>query len=173
MNTLKEQDVVEMLRHYRHDWLNDLQLILGYAQMGKLDKIQSKITEVMERSNQERGLDRLNIPKTMVWLYQLNWRSEAFQLHFQSFVDELPAIIDDEALLTKIQKIFQILPSYQQEYEEYIGTLIFKKVDHTIHIHLTFDQNWTDIDALKQELESLSFIEKVTTEKMLRIEWQE
>ncbi|SFM05412.1 Sensor_kinase_SpoOB-type, alpha-helical domain [Gracilibacillus orientalis] len=170
---MKEQDVVEMLRHYRHDWLNDLQLILGYAQMGKLDKIQSKITDVIERSNKERGLDRLNIPKTMVWLYQLNWRSETFQLHFQSLVEEQPAIIDDEALLAKVQKIFQILPSYQKEYEEYIGTLIFKKVNHTIHIHLTFDLNWTDIDVLKQKLESLSFIQDVTTEGKLGIEWQE
>ncbi|MGP4041717.1 Spo0B domain-containing protein [Gracilibacillus sp. D59] len=170
---MKEQDVVEMLRHYRHDWLNDLQLILGYAQMGKLDRIQSKITEVMERSNQERGLDRLNIPKTMVWLYQLNWRSETFQLHFQSFVDEQPAIIDDEALLAKVQKVFQILPSYQKEYEEYIGTLIFKKVNHTIHIQLTFELNWIDIDELKQKLESLSFIQQVTIEEKMRIEWQE
>ncbi|MGN8645646.1 Spo0B domain-containing protein [Gracilibacillus sp. HCP3S3_G5_2] len=170
---MKEQDVVEMLRHYRHDWLNDLQLILGYAQMGKLDKIQSKINEVIERSNQERGLDRLNIPKTMVWLYQLNWRSETFQLHFQSFVDNQPVIIDDEALLAKIQKIFQILPSYQKEYEEYIGTLIFKKVNHTIHIHLTFDLNWMEIDTLKENLEALSFIESVATEDLLRIEWYE
>ncbi len=170
---MKEQDVVEMLRHYRHDWLNDMQLILGYAQMGKLDKIQSKITEVMERSNQERGLDRLNIPKTMVWLYQLNWRSGTFQLHLQSLIEEQPTIINDEELLAKVQKIFQILPSYQKEYEEYIGTLIFKKVNHTIHIHLTFDTNWINIDALKQKLESLSFIQNVTIQEKLRIEWQE
>ncbi|SHN08890.1 Spo0B domain-containing protein [Gracilibacillus kekensis] len=170
---MKEQDVVEMLRHYRHDWLNDLQLILGYAQLGKLDKIQSKITDIIERSNQERGLDRLNIPKTFVWLYQLNWRSDAFELQFQSLMDQETLFIDDDALLSKIQKIFQILPSYQKEYHQYNGTLIFKKVNHTIHIHLTFDLDWNDLSALKQELQSLPFINEVKEEKLLRIEWQE
>ncbi len=173
MSGLKEQDVVEMLRHYRHDWLNDLQLILGYAQLGKLDKIQSKITDIIERANQERGLDHLNIPKTFVWLYQLNWRSDSFQLHFQSLVEAQPVIIDDTALLTKIQKIFRILPSYQKEYHQYIGTLIFKKVNHTIHIHLTFDKDWNDLSSLKQELQSLPFIKEIKDEERLHIEWQE
>ncbi|MDX8046552.1 Spo0B domain-containing protein [Gracilibacillus sp. S3-1-1] len=170
---MKEQDVVEMLRHYRHDWLNDLQLILGYAQMGKLDKIEQKINGVIERSDQERGLERLNIPKTMVWLYQLNWRSETFKLQFQSKVDTPIAIIDDDELLVKVQNIFHILPSYQKEYEEYAGTLIFKEVNHTIHITLTFGLNWTDMEALKQKLEELSFVNNVSTEDLLQIEWQE
>ncbi|WP_058307254.1 Spo0B domain-containing protein [Gracilibacillus massiliensis] len=170
---MKEQDVVEMLRHYRHDWLNDLQLILGYAQLGKLDKIQSKITDIIDRSNQERGLDRLNIPKTFVWLYQLNWRSDSFELQFQSLMDQQTVIIDDDALLSNIQKIFQILPSYQKEYQQYNGTLIFKELNHTLHIHLTFDLDWNDLSALKQELQSLPFIKAVKEEKLLRIEWQE
>ncbi|UOQ86146.1 Spo0B domain-containing protein [Gracilibacillus salinarum] len=170
---MKEQDVVEMLRHYRHDWLNDLQLLLGYAQLGKLDRIENKIQHIIERSNQERGLDRLNIPKTMVWLYQLNWRSESFQLEFQSDTNDQSTIVDDELLLTKIQKIFQILPSYQEEFQQYRGQLIFEKVDHLLHIHLIFDQNWTDLDALKEEMDSLSFIDQVMIDNQLEIVWQQ
>lgn len=170
---MEEQDVIEMLRHYRHDWLNDIQLILGYAQLGKLDKVQNKITDIIERSNQERGLDRLNIPKTFIWLYQLNWQSDSFKLQFQSMFDQPPVMIDDELLLTKIQKIFRILSSYQKEYQQYLGTLIFKQVNHTIDIHLSFDLDWNDLSLLKQELQSLPYIKEVKEDKLLRIEWQE
>ncbi|WP_066194403.1 MULTISPECIES: Spo0B domain-containing protein [Gracilibacillus] len=170
---MEEHDVVEMLRHYRHDWLNDLQLILGYAQLGKLEKVENKITDIMDRSNQEKGLDRLNIPKTMVWLYQLNWRSASFQLQFKSFVEGDTILIDDEAVLTKLQKLFQILPSFQKEYEEYHGILHFKKEHHTIHIQLALGLNWNELDQLVKELRSLSFVKQVTANDKLRIEWEE
>ncbi|GAB2560550.1 Spo0B domain-containing protein [Gracilibacillus alcaliphilus] len=170
---MKEQDVVEMLRHYRHDWLNDLQLILGYTQLGHLNKIEKKINEIMDRSSQERSLDRLNIPKTMVWLYQLNWRSPSFQLQFRSFVSDEGIIIDDQSLLTRLQKLFQIFPAYQQEYQEYQGILCFKNEQHTIHIQLIFDLNWEHMDQLVEELRDLSFVKQVATEDNLRIEWQE
>jgi len=170
---LKERDVVEMLRHYRHDWLNDLQLILGYAQLGKLDKVEQKITDIMERSEQERGFDQLHIPKSTIWLYQLNWRSESFYLHFQSLVDEYPIIIDDEALLAHIQEIFHILPFYQMEYKQYNGMFMLKKIKHQIHIYITFDNQWNNIDTLQEKLEDLSFIQNVTVDEQLKITWQE
>ncbi|GAE92603.1 hypothetical protein JCM21714_1611 [Gracilibacillus boraciitolerans JCM 21714] len=87
--------------------------------------------------------------------------------------DQPPVMIDDELLLTKIQKIFRILSSYQKEYQQYLGTLIFKQVNHTIDIHLSFDLDWNDLSLLKQELQSLPYIKEVKEDKLLRIEWQE
>lgn len=32
---MKADDVLEIIRHYRHDLLNELQLVHGYLSMGK------------------------------------------------------------------------------------------------------------------------------------------
>lgn len=173
VNMMEEEEVLEMLRHYRHDWLNDLQLISGYAQLGKLDRVQSKITEILERSEQAREFDRLNVPKTMLWLYQFNWKSASFFLDFRIWSEEQPIPIDDNKLLEHIQKVFQILPSYQKEYQQYDGMFIIKNTRHNSKVYITFDNEWNNIRTLQKELEELDFIQQIETKDQLKIMWKE
>src|SRR5690625_449462 len=56
---------------YRHDLMNDLQLIQGYASMGKNDKSNEKLKQFIHKLNMERQLQTLDAPEFTLWLIKL------------------------------------------------------------------------------------------------------
>ncbi|SNX55161.1 Spo0B domain-containing protein [Thermoanaerobacterium sp. RBIITD] len=47
---------VKYINMKRHQYLNDLQVILGYAQLGKLDKISEYVHKVINEFDEEREI---------------------------------------------------------------------------------------------------------------------
>jgi len=43
----KNWTTVELLRHARHDWLNKIQLIKGNMSIGKMDRVEAIIEEII------------------------------------------------------------------------------------------------------------------------------
>ncbi|AGB18745.1 Spo0B domain-containing protein [Thermoanaerobacterium thermosaccharolyticum] len=59
-----EEYLIEYINLKRHEYINDLQVLLGYAQLGKTDKIFEYIQKVIDKSNDERtvfnsGMDNI------------------------------------------------------------------------------------------------------------------
>ena len=58
----KEWDIVEVLRHSRHDWLNKLQLIKGNLDLNRIDRAKAIIDEIVIEVQHESKLSNLHIP---------------------------------------------------------------------------------------------------------------
>ncbi|SER74477.1 stage 0 sporulation protein B (sporulation initiation phosphotransferase) [Gracilibacillus ureilyticus] len=169
---MDEKEVIELLRHYRHDHLNDLQLVMGYLQLGKQDKAEAKINDIIEKANNERQLDRLQIPKTMLWIYTKNWFSENMSLEYRMDIDDQSAMLSDELLKQQLERIFAELSAYQKEFQHYQTMLVF----HTDQqMELTVEGEWTDLEALINQLKSHNFLDavQVKEDKQLQIIWTE
>ncbi|TVP85440.1 MAG: hypothetical protein EA344_05020 [Alkalicoccus sp.] len=67
--------VVEALRHYRHDYLNDIQLIKSYTALGKTEKVNQVIDRISRKAEQESRLSSLNAPQLSEFLLTYNWGS--------------------------------------------------------------------------------------------------
>ncbi|MBE3591640.1 MAG: Spo0B domain-containing protein [Thermoanaerobacter sp.] len=48
--------LVDYLKRSRHELLNDLQVVLGYAQLGKLDKVIESLHITIDHLNKERDI---------------------------------------------------------------------------------------------------------------------
>jgi stage 0 sporulation protein B (sporulation initiation phosphotransferase) len=73
---MQEADkVVEVLRHYRHDYLNDIQLIKSYTALGRYKKVEAVIENIIYKAEQESRLSALNVPEVAAMLLTYNWRS--------------------------------------------------------------------------------------------------
>lgn len=48
--------LVEYIKRSRHEILNDLQVVLGYAQLGKLDKVIESLHITIDHINKEREI---------------------------------------------------------------------------------------------------------------------
>lgn len=59
----KKKEFIELLRHYRHDWLNVLQLIKGNLALNKLNRVEEIIREIVIHTENESKLSNLQIPK--------------------------------------------------------------------------------------------------------------
>lgn len=79
---MDEQDVMQLLRYYQHDLLNELQIIQGYASMNKIDKVKEKIVACVDVYNKERQLMYLNSPKFALWIIQAQHNQKNIRISY-------------------------------------------------------------------------------------------
>ncbi|WP_112181480.1 Spo0B domain-containing protein [Paraliobacillus zengyii] len=162
---MKDEDVVDLLRHYRHDWMNELQLIMGYAQMGKLDKVQKKIEDSVERAVSERSLQNMPLPKTVLWLTQFNWRFDNFQLTNTINISEALTVNDFE-LYDRLERIMVHFTKYCMKTEMYHGTINVQQLNNEqLKIQLTFSGIFEKSHELKNKIEHSDELLNVEIEK--------
>ncbi|GAA0137902.1 hypothetical protein YSY43_47430 [Paenibacillus sp. YSY-4.3] len=68
------------LGHHRHDWMNDLQILYGYIQLGKIDKLASCVDRIKERMAVESKISRLGIPSLVFYLQSFREVNSSVQL---------------------------------------------------------------------------------------------
>lgn len=100
---MKDLDIVEVLRHSRHDWLNRLQLIKGNLDLNKIDRAKEIIDEIVIDTQQESKLSNLQMPMFASLLLKSNWDQHHFQLEFEVLSDG-DFIKTDDLLLTNWTK---------------------------------------------------------------------
>ncbi|SEO35739.1 Sensor_kinase_SpoOB-type, alpha-helical domain [Amphibacillus marinus] len=105
---MNHEEVVKLVRHYRHDWSNHLQLIMGYAQMGNLARVQENVAEFADLLVQEQALQSMPIPQTIVTLMQLQHQQDAIQLRTEVDCIGHPKVTD-ERLSAMITAIYTVL----------------------------------------------------------------
>ncbi|WKV08769.1 Spo0B domain-containing protein [Thermoanaerobacterium sp. CMT5567-10] len=63
-----EEYLIEYINLKRHEYINDLQVLLGYAQLGKTDKIFEYIQKVIDKSNDERTVFNSGMDNVMKYI---------------------------------------------------------------------------------------------------------
>lgn len=87
------EDLIAILNRHRHDWMNDLQVLFGYIQMNKQDKIKEYIHRLSDKLTRESLVSKLADPELVAYL-----------LRFRAVCDRLQLEVDPsgEIDLTKI-----------------------------------------------------------------------
>ncbi|WP_341480135.1 Spo0B domain-containing protein [Paenibacillus dendrobii] len=81
-----EEAAIRTLNHHRHDWMNDLQILYGYIQLGKIDKAVQCVERIKERMNQESKISKLGIPSLVFYLQ--SFRTSNSNLELEIAVDQ-------------------------------------------------------------------------------------
>ncbi|MCJ8013781.1 Spo0B domain-containing protein [Paenibacillus sp. KQZ6P-2] len=81
-----EETAIRTLNHHRHDWMNDLQILYGYIQLGKIDKAVQCVDRIKERMNQESKISKLGIPSLVFYLQ--SFRTSNSNLELEIAVDQ-------------------------------------------------------------------------------------
>ncbi|MDC3415660.1 Spo0B domain-containing protein [Aquibacillus salsiterrae] len=170
----KEEEMIDLLRHYRHDWLNDVQLLLGYASMGKMEKVEAKLKEKMVEANKERMLESLAIVKTALWIIQFNWKYDNFRMDYQIETNHNLSKYDD-ILHQNLVLFMDTLERFTDKMELYTGVIKFIKdannEDATLVV-LSFSGEFLDVDLLERklaEIKEFSNIQLVSSQDKLSI----
>lgn len=64
----ESQQLIDILRAHRHDFMNHIQVIYGLAKMGRIDNMSSYIKELAHNMNAESKLSRLSQPELAAFL---------------------------------------------------------------------------------------------------------
>ncbi len=114
---LNTSEFLQWLRLYRHDLMNDLQIIQGYATMGKYDKSNEKINQLTERLKDERLLQALNADQFAYWLLTLSLAEKQLEVTYDIDVEQSNLSSVDQQMKTDSENIIERLFKHINEYE--------------------------------------------------------
>jgi len=114
----KEWDIIEVLRHSRHDWLNRLQLIKGNIELNKIDRAKEIINEIVIEAQHETKLSNLYIPSFASLLLKTNWENPSFRLEYEVIQDTDSVKIEEEALTEWTKLFFSCLNAAIEAFQE-------------------------------------------------------
>jgi len=101
----KDWDIVEVLRHTRHDWLNKLQIIKGNLDLNRIDRAKQVINEIVIETQHETKLSNLHAPLFASLLLKSNWENPSFILEYEVLLDS-GVKIDDVRLTNWTHSFF-------------------------------------------------------------------
>ncbi|GAA0448456.1 MAG: Spo0B domain-containing protein [Bacillota bacterium] len=127
---MKDRDVMELLQHYRHDLMNHLQVIHGYASMGKIEKVKKKTNDTISLYQQERKLMHLQGNEFFLWIIQFQHMYEDVRLVYHIHTENKDIHESDKQLTSQCKKIVKLIQSMNEGLE-----LI------TIELHIQAIQN--------------------------------
>jgi hypothetical protein len=64
------EDVIAIINRHRHDWMNDLQVLFGYIQMNRHDRIKEYIGRLSDKLSRESMVSKLADPGLVAYLYR-------------------------------------------------------------------------------------------------------
>ena len=171
---MDEKQAIKLIQRLRHDWMNELQLILGYIQLGKQDKAEEKIHEIIEKAGQNRALDRLLIPKTTIFLHLLNAEYTHFQWEWHVDTDSIKGDTypDDDQLKQQLSQIYEKLQPHFINYEVYHAKLSLQLKQEQWKYQITIKEALDNTDSLVENLKRLPYMESITTTDHLHIIWR-
>lgn len=133
-----QQAANRTLNHHRHDWMNDLQVLYGYIQLGKPDKSVQCVERIKERIALDSRIAKLGVPSLIFYLQSFRTFRSSLELVVQveeglQLEDKLSPDTGDE--LTSV--IMQTVRAYQ-----YSG---LTPQGDTRKLRLSFSQEGQDI----------------------------
>lgn len=78
--------LLRLFNRYRHDWMNDIQIVFGYIKLKKYDKLLDLMGKINEKVRQESLVSKLGNPSLIVHL--LTFQAEVKELQLTMTMDE-------------------------------------------------------------------------------------
>ncbi|UCZ54339.1 sporulation initiation phosphotransferase B [Bacillus shivajii] len=165
----RDIDVVDALRHYRHDWLNQIQLIKGNLALGRLDKVDSIIDDLVQQSKNESQLSNMNIPKVATSLLTCNWEEHPYIVSFETLTGEQGWSSYEDEIFRLINDIFNIFDEQSNRGEDNHLLLIFNDLNGKM-IEIDF-QGFLRKDHYLND--QIAHFKEQYDEKVTKIDWNE
>lgn len=123
-----ELSQTELLAFARHDFLNDLQIILMHLDLGNPSEARKAILKTTKAMGQRSLLSGFGLPKVQQWLLTFDWVYTAFRSTMTCAIKKGARNVNDDTLVTYLEAIFN-------EIEEVIDPLS----DYDVHFDIFAD----------------------------------
>lgn len=116
----KEQlTVVEALKFARHDFLNELQLVLMHIDFDDTAKARQAIMDTTDKMKQVSMLYSLGLPKTEQWLMTFDWLHTAFRTTLSCAIERGNRKVNDVEVVAYLEQVFQDVEDILDPVSEY------------------------------------------------------
>ena len=143
--------MAKALKFARHDFLNELQLILLYIDLGKIPEAKRKILETTDNMRQLSMLDRLGLPETEIWLATFAWNYNPFAAKLTCNIVSGNREAQDATVAAYLRRVFDQAEKAVDAGYEY---------ETTIEVHATAT-DWCITFTIKGDMTNMQPIPKV------------
>ena len=127
------------LKFARHDFLNELQLMLLYMDLGKIPEARRALMEATDRMHHTSMLEKLRLPETEIWLSTFEWRHTVYSKKLQCDIIAGSRAVNDRALADYLESLICTVNEVVDPMDEYIVHIAVKATDKDWSIRLTID----------------------------------
>ncbi|SFA69022.1 stage 0 sporulation protein B (sporulation initiation phosphotransferase) [Lentibacillus halodurans] len=151
---MEEKDVIQLLRHYRHDLMNHLQIVQGYLSMGKTDKVQKKVKNYLQQLQEESKLVNLNAPFFALYLLQFGSLHMNFRLTYHIHTENKNLQSVDQLLTDYCKQVMEKIKNATDETELYELDVRLSDVSPVmIELEFTVNGHFPDVSSFRQNME--------------------
>lgn len=160
---MEEKDVINALRHARHDWLNVIQLIKANVKLKRYDRIEEIIEQVTRQSYSESRLSSLYVTNVEYYLLTYHWNQHPVQLELEVVGEPFSLKHEEDRLFRLCQSVLEKLNDTCTEDAEHnvLLSFIFKESS----CQVTFDfhgvvkmekEEWDEFVPLNLQVEDFN-----------------
>jgi hypothetical protein len=157
---MKDRIFLRAVSLHRHDLINDIQLLQGYAQLGKIDKVRECIDMMKNKAAQETVLFHLGIPRLVLFLY----RFSAEQRHVSLELELEPELYLDKSIPCA-ETFADLVIDWIETLQRYGGadempflSLEMFKQDGILHVFLEYEGSYDERSVRERYEQSARFI---------------
>ncbi len=105
LDDLKNQNI-KLVDHMRHEFLNHFQVVTGYIQLQKLEKVTGYLQQVKVQSYHDSSLSRLGIPSLIHYLLHLRTQESLMNIDWEISKDlHTEALIIDQETFSEFVQV--------------------------------------------------------------------
>lgn len=149
----KQLTIPEVLKFARHDFLNELQIILMHIDLGDAPQAKEAIMKTNEKMKQQTLLDNLGLPETGKWIMTFEWIYTAFHKTLSCTIQPGVREVDDLAVVTYMERIFRGVEQVLDPMSDYEVLFDIRADQHNWSIAIT-------VTGALPEKENASFTEE-------------
>lgn len=156
----KDWELLELLRHSRHDWLNQLQLIKGNLSLNRLDRVYEIIEDITAQSKHESNLTNLQIRELAGMLLTFNWGAHPYGLEIEVIGEPCDLSYCESELLYFCEKLFSMLDRSVNEIIDNHILLTFQLIEEGHFLTFEFTGTIDDINRFQEKVKEASSLHK-------------
>jgi stage 0 sporulation protein B (sporulation initiation phosphotransferase) len=159
---MSDWDVVKLLRHARHDWLNKIQLIKGNISLNHINRANEIIDELIIEARHEAKLSNLSFPRLAEFLLTFNWNQHMFRLETEVIGEEVNLNSYDQPLLHFTSEFFQLIDDWVSSSDEHHILVTFQLYDEHTRVSFDFSGHINNIESVKDWLNDFQLHKSLT-----------
>jgi stage 0 sporulation protein B (sporulation initiation phosphotransferase) len=108
-----QRQMIDLISHYRHDWMNDIQLLFGYVSLKKYDKLNDCMDKIRVKALQESNIAKLGIPSLVAFFvsFRLYYNALALELEIEEEINLASLPLDKEKVSHLVQMTVKLFHS--------------------------------------------------------------
>ncbi|HET7578271.1 MAG TPA: Spo0B C-terminal domain-containing protein [Bacillales bacterium] len=146
----KQWEPVKLLRHARHDWLNQIQLIKANLSLNRVERAQEIIEEITAQSRNDSKLTNLQMPHITEMLLTFNWQAHFYRLETEVIGREHDLSDEEDKLFPWLADLLQQLDRCADPGVDNHVLVSFRLGDHGVFVTVDFSGAVKDPRALAE-----------------------